>query len=67
MQENNKSVGSFDEVLDAIYGAPGTPQREEFRREAYAYCCSDTTTPQIKQSTRRKSQTKTKEITNYIH
>lgn len=38
MQENRKDVGSFDEVLDSLYGKPGTPQREEFRREAYAYC-----------------------------
>ncbi|MCR4915863.1 MAG: helix-turn-helix domain-containing protein [Prevotella sp.] len=38
MQENRKDVGSFDEVLNSLYGEPGTPQREEFRREAYAYC-----------------------------
>ena len=38
MQENRKDIGSFDEVLDSLYGAPGTPERNEFRREAYAYC-----------------------------
>ena len=38
MQENRKDIGSFDEVLNALYGEPGTPQRNEFRREAYAYC-----------------------------
>lgn len=38
MQENRKDVGSFDEVLNSLYGEPGTAQRDEFRREAYAYC-----------------------------
>lgn len=38
MQVNSKDVGSFDEVMDALYGKPGTTQREAFRREAYAYC-----------------------------
>ena len=38
MQENRKDVGSFDEVLNSLYGEPGTPQRNEFRREAYTYC-----------------------------
>ncbi len=28
----------MDAVLDSLYGEPGTPQREEFRKEAYAYC-----------------------------
>jgi ribosome-binding protein aMBF1 (putative translation factor) len=35
---NNPDVHSFDEILDAKYGAPGTPEREQFRREAQAYC-----------------------------
>ena len=39
MQANsNPDVHSFDEILDAKYGAPGTPEREQFRREAQAYC-----------------------------
>ena len=38
MQANRRDVGSFDEVLDSLYGKPGTAQRDEFRREAYAYC-----------------------------
>lgn len=39
MQVNNNSeVHSFDEVLDAKYGTPGSPEREAFRRKAYAYC-----------------------------
>lgn len=31
-------VRSFDVILDEKYGKTGTPQREEFNREAYAYC-----------------------------
>ncbi|MDD6581829.1 MAG: helix-turn-helix transcriptional regulator [Bacteroidales bacterium] len=38
MQKKANNVGDFDEVLNALYGNPGTPQREAFRREAYAYC-----------------------------
>lgn len=38
MQKKTNNVGDFDEVLNALYGKPGTPQRESFRREAYAYC-----------------------------
>ena len=38
MQKKANNVGDFDEVLNALYGKPGTPQREAFRREAYAYC-----------------------------
>lgn len=29
-----KDIGSVDEIMDALYGKPGTSQREEFRREA---------------------------------
>ena len=35
---NNPDVHSFDEVMDSMLGAPGTPEREQFRREAQAYC-----------------------------
>ena len=34
----NPNVKSMDDVLDSLYGAVGTPERDEFRREAYAYC-----------------------------
>lgn len=33
-----KEIGSFDSILDEKYGKAGTPEREEFNREAYAYC-----------------------------
>ena len=34
----NPDVGSMDAVLDNLYGKVGTPEREEFRKEAYSYC-----------------------------
>ena len=34
----NPDVGSMDAVLDKLYGEVGTPEREEFRKEAYSYC-----------------------------
>ena len=33
----NPDVGSMDAVLDKLYGKVGTPEREEFRKEAYSY------------------------------
>lgn len=38
MQANRKDIGNFDEVLNSLYGAPGTPERDKFRREAFSYC-----------------------------
>ncbi len=37
MQERNE-IGSFDAILDEKYGKVGTPERDAFHREAYAYC-----------------------------
>lgn len=37
MQERN-DIGSFDAILDEKYGKMGTPGRDAFHREAYAYC-----------------------------
>ena len=34
----NPNVKSMDAVLDSLYGKVGTPERDEFRKEAYAYC-----------------------------
>ncbi len=34
----NPNVNSMDEMLDSLYGAAGTTERENFRKEAYAYC-----------------------------
>jgi DNA-binding XRE family transcriptional regulator len=35
---NNHQITDYDTVLDNLYGKVGTPEREAFRREAYAYC-----------------------------
>ncbi len=37
MQTRN-DIGSFDAILDEKYGKLGTPERDAFHREAYAYC-----------------------------
>lgn len=37
MKERN-DIGSFDAILDEKYGKDGSPEREEFNREAYVYC-----------------------------
>jgi DNA-binding XRE family transcriptional regulator len=36
--QKNSTLTSIDDVMDGLYGKVGTPEREEFRREAYAYC-----------------------------
>lgn len=36
--QTKSEIGSFDAILDEKYGKIGTSKREEFHREAYAYC-----------------------------
>jgi DNA-binding XRE family transcriptional regulator len=38
MDSNNNLLTNIDDVMDTKYGKVGTPEREAFRREAYAYC-----------------------------
>lgn len=38
MQERRNDIGSFDAILNEKYGKEGTPEREQFNKEAYAYC-----------------------------
>lgn len=33
---------TFDELLDAEYGKPGTPEREQFDADAAAFCRAET-------------------------
>ena len=40
MQANDNLLTSIDEIMDAEYGKVGTPEREAFRREAYAWYMS---------------------------
>lgn len=36
--QTNSNLHSFDEIMDAQYGKPGTPERETFNRGADTYC-----------------------------
>ena len=38
MQINDNQLISIDDIMDAKYGKVGTPEREQFRKEAYNYC-----------------------------
>lgn len=38
LKEIGNNLYSVDEWIDEKYGKAGTPEREEFRREASAYC-----------------------------
>jgi hypothetical protein len=38
MEASNNLLTSVDDIMDNLYGKVGTPEREAFRREAYAYC-----------------------------
>ena len=38
MQAKEVNIGSMDAVMDELYGAVGSTERNEFRKEAYAYC-----------------------------
>ncbi len=37
MNTKENKIKSYDIILDERYGAVGTPERENFRKEAYAY------------------------------
>ena len=55
------NIGDFDEVLDSLYGKPGTEQRNEFRKEAYAYCVG-----QIVHEARKKEGVTQLELANRV-
>lgn len=38
MQAKNEDLVSIDAIMDKKYGKVGTPEREAFRKEAFAYC-----------------------------
>ena len=38
MQAKEVNIGSMDAMMDELYGAVGSTERNEFRKEAYAYC-----------------------------
>lgn len=63
MQERN-DVGSFDAILDEKYGKIGTPERNEFHREAYAYCVGQIINDARKQEKMTQSELAKKVGTN---
>ena len=36
--QKNSNLHSFDAIMDAQFGAPGTAERDAFNREAETYC-----------------------------
>ena len=61
MQANNDLLTSVDDVMDAKYGKVGTPKREQFRREAYAYYMG-----QILQDVRKSEKITQKELAKRV-
>ena len=60
----NPDVGSMDAVLDKLYGKVGTPEREEFRKEAYSYCVGQLTSDARKQERMTQAELAEKVGTN---
>ena len=63
MQERN-NIGSFDAILDEKYGKIGTSERNEFHREAYAYCVGQMISDARKQGKMTQSELAEKVGTN---
>lgn len=63
MQERS-DIGSFDAILDKKYGKIGTPERNEFHREAYAYCVGQMISDARKQEKMTQSELAEKVGTN---
>ena len=63
MQERN-DIGSFDAILDEKYGKIGTPERDKFHREAYAYCVGQMISGARKQEKMTQSELAEKVGTN---
>ena len=63
----NPDVGSMDAVLDKLYGKVGTPEREEFRKEAYSYCVGQLISDARKQERMTQAELAEKVGTNKSH
>jgi DNA-binding XRE family transcriptional regulator len=61
MEANKNALTSVDDVMDDLYGKVGTPGREQFRREAYAYCMG-----QIIHDARKSEKITQKELASRI-
>ena len=60
----NPNIGSMDAVLDELYGKVGSPEREEFRKEAYSYCVGQMISDVRKQEKMTQSELAEKVGTN---
>jgi DNA-binding XRE family transcriptional regulator len=58
---NTNKIRSISDELDSLYGKEGTPEREAFRREAYAYCMG-----QVVRDARKGEKITQQELANRI-
>lgn len=63
MRERN-DIGCFDAILDEKYGKIVIPERNEFHREAYAYCVGQMISDARKQEKMTQSELAEKVGTN---
>lgn len=61
MQTNNHKIVDYDQVLDAEFGKPGTPERIEAEEKAYAFY-----TGQIIEDARKKAKMTQAELARRI-
>jgi len=61
MQQSNNYLTSVDDEMDKLYGKVGTPEREQFRREAYSYYMG-----QILQDARKSEKVTIKELAGRV-
>ena len=61
MMQANNDIKDVSAELDALYGKVGTPKREQFRREAYAYYMG-----QILHDTRKTEKITQKELAQRV-
>lgn len=64
IMQKKDEIGSFDAILDEKYGKMGTPERDEFHREAYAYCVGQMINDARKQGKMTQSELAKKVGTN---
>jgi DNA-binding XRE family transcriptional regulator len=59
---NTSKIRSISKELDTLYGKEGTPEREAFRKEAYAYCMG-----QLIYDARKNEKITQQELASRIH
>lgn len=64
LKEISKDIYDVDAWMDEQYGKVGTPEREEFRREAYSYCVGQLISNARKQEKMTQSELAEKVGTN---